>query len=182
MPARPQPTPLSPGSPAPDFTLTDVISGSTVTLSASLATLGRGVVLNFWSVECPWTRYYDDYFVERAAEWRELGVALLLVDSNSSEHPDEMRDMADVLGLSGPILADPASAVADAYGAITTPHLFVVQPDGLIIYQGAVDDRSFRQPEPTVNYLDAAVEALLAGQVPQVSQTPAYGCTIVRGG
>jgi len=177
-----QPTPLAPGAVAPDFSLTDVISGEAVSLSGALAAFGRGVVLNFWSVECPWTRYYDDYFVERAAEWRELGVALLLVDSNSSEHPDEMRDMADVLGLSGPILADPASAVADAYGAITTPHLFVVQPDGLIIYQGAVDDRSFRQPEPTVNYLDAAVEALLAGAYPQVAETPAYGCTIVRAG
>ena len=179
MSAPSQPTPLSPGSAAPDFSLADVISGAAVTLSGSL---GRGVVLNFWSVECPWTRYYDDYFAERAAQWAGWGLSLLLIDSNAGEHPDEMRDMADAFGLPGPILHDVGNAVADAYGAIATPHVFVIQPDGLIIYQGAVDDRSFVRPEPTVNYLDAAVEALLAGAYPQVAETPAYGCTIVRAG
>jgi hypothetical protein len=150
-----------------------------VTLSTSI---GGGVVLSFWSVECPWTRYYDDYFVERAAVWGEQGIALMLVNSNSNESPEEMRDMADAYGMGGPILHDVGNVVADAYGAITTPHIYVIHPEGVIVYQGAIDDRSFRQPEPTFNYLDAAVDALLAGQYPEVVETPAYGCTIVRGG
>jgi peroxiredoxin len=172
-----QPTPLLPGSAAPDFTLTDVVTGVPVTLSA---VIGRGVVLNFWSVECPWTRYYDDYFVERAAVWGKFGVSLIMINSNANESREEMHDMADAYGMGGPILHDIGSVVADAYGAITTPHIFVIHPEGLIIYQGAIDDRSFRQPEPTVNYLDLAVEALLAGESPAIAETPAYGCTIVR--
>lgn len=172
-------TPLTPGSAAPDFSLIDVVSGESVTLAALM---GRGVVLNFWSVECPWTRYYDDYLAERGAVWGENGVSLVLVNSNANEAPEEMRDMADAYEMHGPILHDAGNAVADAYGAITTPHIFVIHPDGLIVYQGAIDDRSFRQPEPTVNYLDAAVEALLAGRYPEIAETPSYGCTIVRGG
>ena len=174
---RETPIPLPPGSDAPDFTLTDVLTGVPVTLSAAI---GRGVVLNFWSVECPWTRYYDDYFVERAAEWGGRGVSLIMVNSNANESIEEMRDMADAYGMGGPILHDPGSVVADAYGAVATPHLFVIHPEGLIVYQGAIDDRSFRQPEPTVNTLDAAVAALLAGETPAIAETPAYGCAIVR--
>jgi peroxiredoxin len=172
-----QPSPLRAGSAAPDFTLIDVLTGQPVTLNA---VPGRGLVLDFWSVECAWTRLYDDYFVERAAAWAAQAVWLLLINSNANESPDEMRDMADAYGIGGPILHDPGSAVADLYGAITTPHLYVINPARAVIYQGAVDDRSFRQPEPTVNYLDAAVAALLAGQQPEVADTPSYGCTIVR--
>ncbi len=88
--------------------------------------------------------------------------------------------MADAYGMGGPILHDPGALVADLYGAIATPHLFVISPAMTVIYQGAVDDRSFRQPEPTTNYLDAAVQALMVGGLPAVAETPAYGCTIVR--
>lgn len=171
--------PVASGVLAPDFTLIDVVSGQPVTLSAIL---GGGVVLDFWSVECPWSRYYDDYLAERGAAWAEQGVTLALIDSNANEPPDVMRDMADAYGLQGPILHDPGSAVADLYGAITTPHIFVVAPTGLVIYQGAIDDRSFRQQAPTINYLDLAVAALLAGETPQVAESQAYGCAIVRSG
>jgi len=70
--------------------------------------------------------------------------------------------------------------VADAYGAQTTPHAFLIGSDGRLLYQGAVDDRSFRQRQATTNYLDAAVSALLAGRSPDPASTPAYGCTLVR--
>jgi peroxiredoxin len=132
-------------------------------------------------VECPWTRHYDDYLIERMAQWRDRGVTLALINSNANESVEEMRDMADAYELTCPVLHDAGNAVADAYGAITTPHIFVVNPSGLIIYQGAIDDRSFIRPEPTVNYLDTAVEALLAGAYPELSATASYGCTIVRG-
>ena len=176
----PSPSPIIPlavGKRAPNFTLTDALSGQPVTLSAIL---GRGVVINFWSVECPWTRYYDDYFIEQAAQWRERGVTLVMVNSNTNETVEQMRDMADAYGMSGPILVDEGGVVANAYGAQTTPHLFVVDSSGIVVYQGAIDDRSFRQPEPTVNYLTAAVTALLAGEAIHPAETPAYGCIIVR--
>ncbi|HEC24197.1 MAG TPA: redoxin domain-containing protein [Chloroflexi bacterium] len=171
-------TPLPPGSPAPDFTLRDVFSGEAVTLGEALSE--GPVVLNFWSGECEWSRNYDDYFNRRAAEWAEKGIRLLHIASNATESPDDIRRRAGELKINAPVLRDEGNAVADAYGALTTPHVFLIAPEGRIVYQGAVDDRSFRQRTPTVNYLDAAVEALLAGRAPDVAASPPYGCTIVR--
>lgn len=170
-------TPLSPGVAAPDFTLTDVLSGQPVTRSAFN---GQGTILDFWSVDCPWSRYYDDFLIERQTVWQEQGVALLLINSNQNETPEQMHDMADAYGIRGPILLDPSCRVADAYGAQTTPHIFIVNGSGLIVYQGAIDDRSFRQQQPLVNYLDQALAALAAGRPLSPALTPAYGCTIVR--
>ncbi len=171
--------PLPAGSIAPDFTLIDVVSGQPVSLSALLRT---GAVLDFWSVECPWSRQYDDYFLERAALWAEQGVTLVMIACNAGETIEQMRDMADAYGITNLILFDEGGRVADAYGAQTTPHIFVLDGTGQVIYQGAVDDRTFRQPQPTVNTLDAAVDALITGQTPAICNTAAYGCTIVRQG
>ncbi len=170
--------PLSPGLEAPDFTLTDVLSGVELTLADFR---GKVVVLNFWSGDCPWTRHYDDYFAERSGRWSEQGIRLLHVDSNATETPGEIEQWAYEMDIAAPILHDASGEVAAAYGAQVTPHVFVVTPEGRLAYQGAVDDRSFRQEEPTVNYLDRAVEAVKAGRPPDPAETPAYGCAIVRG-
>jgi peroxiredoxin len=103
-----------------------------------------------------------------------------MIASNANETIEQLRDMADAYGIANPILRDEDNAVADAFGAQATPHVFVIDATGQIIYQGAVDDRTFRQPEPTINYLDAAIDALSKGQVPSITDTSAYGCTIVR--
>jgi peroxiredoxin len=169
--------PLSPGIPAPDFTLTDILTGNLVQLSGLG---GRGTILDFWSVECPWSRHYDDYFLERQPQWAGEGIELIMIDSNTNESMDEIHDMADAYNMAGPILHDPGAKVADLYGAVTTPHIFVVDSSGLLVYQGAIDDRSFRNPNPAHNYLDDAISALLAGQPLSPSETLAYGCAIVR--
>lgn len=170
-------TPLAPGASAPDFTLTDLLSGDSV----SLADLrGSAVVLNFWSGECAWSRHYDAYFAERAAGWAAQGVRLLHIASNANETPDFSREKAAEYGVRTPLLHDPGSAVADRYGAVTTPHVFVLDETGRVAYEGAVDDRTFRRREATVNHLDAAVAAVGAGQQPDPASVPPYGCTIVR--
>jgi peroxiredoxin len=170
-------TPLQSGSAAPDFTLTDVTTREAVTLSKLR---DQPVILNFWSLECPWSRKFDDYFLMRAAEWAEHGIWLLFIDSNDNEALYDIQDVVEELGITNPVLRDPGNIVADQYGALTTPHVFVIAANGVIVYQGAVDDRSFRQPEATTNFLDAAVEALLKGESPHPSDTAAYGCAIVR--
>jgi hypothetical protein len=70
--------------------------------------------------------------------------------------------------------------VADLYEAQTTPHVFVIDREGILRYRGAVDDVTFRQRTPARFFLDEAVEALLEGHVPALVESPAYGCTIVR--
>jgi peroxiredoxin len=169
-------SPIRAGEAAPNFTLTDVISNQPI----SLSDLRQPVIVNFWSVECPWSRKFDDYFLERFPQWSEQGLWLLFIDSNDNESVYEMQDLAEELGIANPVLRDKGNIVADTYGAITTPHVFVIDANGIIVYQGAVDDRSFRQPDATINYLDQAVSGLLKGEKPAHTDTIAYGCAIVR--
>jgi peroxiredoxin len=164
------------GAMAPDFILEDILSGVAITLSELR---GKTVVVNFWSGKCPWSRQYDDYFAERAEQWETDSIWLLHICSNADEPPAEVEALAHDLDIASPLLYDPGNAVADAYGAQATPHVFVIDPQGRLAYQGAVDDRSF-DAEPTRNYLDAAVEAARINASPDPAETLAYGCALVR--
>ena len=78
------------------------------------------------------------------------------------------------------ILRDQDQRTADAYGAVTTPHVYVIDVEGVLRYAGGLDDVNLRQREPTTNYLKQAVEAAQAGRAPDPSETPPFGCAIVR--
>jgi len=106
-------------------------------------------------------------------------VVLLPVASNRIESPEALAEAAKIRRLP-PVLVDGKDVVADLYEAQTTPHVFVIDRDGILRYRGAVDDVTFRVRKPTRFFLDEAVEALLAGRLPALAETPAYGCTIVR--
>jgi peroxiredoxin len=168
--------PLPPGVPAPDFTLPD-LAGHPIQLSALR---GGIVVVVFWSANCPWAQRYDGYFNRKAAEWAGEGIALLAIDSNADESPESIREAVRERGLTFRVLLDEGNRAADAYGAVTTPHVFIIDRDGIVVYQGAVDDTTFRRREPTISYVDEAVAAMLAGDPLPHAVTPAYGCTIVR--
>jgi peroxiredoxin len=175
-------SPMEPGDLAPDFTLPD-LEGTPHALSSYR---GRVVVVNFWSAECPWAERADTQLKQwlalgsspRTGEWGER-VVLLTVASNVNETPELIAGAARQRGLA-PVLLDSGCLVADAWGAQTTPHVFVVDESGILRYQGAVDDVTFRQREPKRFHLKEAVDALLRGRLPEVASTPAYGCTIVR--
>jgi len=70
--------------------------------------------------------------------------------------------------------------VADLYQAQTTPHVYVIDREGILRYRGAVDDMTFRKRIPTRFFLDEAIESLLEGRSPSLTESPAYGCAIVR--
>ncbi|MCC6904307.1 MAG: redoxin domain-containing protein [Anaerolineae bacterium] len=166
------------GEALPDFALPDVLSGSTASLRDFA---GKIVVLKFWSVECPWCSHHDAYLVEQAPLWAREGIRLVLINSNANETPEQMRAKASEIGLRCvPILHDEGNVVADQYGALTTPHLFIAGPDGRLLYRGAMDDRTFRQRTASVNYLERVLDALKSGQPAPYEAVPPYGCTIVR--
>ena len=160
--------------PAPDFKLTD-LDGETVQLSQLR---GKIVILNFWSCECPHSERTDRQLMAMFVQWRDE-VVLLSVAANRIETPPAMAEAARNRHLPA-VLLDTEHFVADLYEAQTTPQVFVIDRDGILRYSGAVDDVSFRQKRPTRFYLDEAVEALLDGRLPVVTETPAYGCAIVR--
>ena len=162
------------GKPAPTFMLDD-LNG----VSHSLGEWrGRVTILNFWSAECPWTERTDRELLSYLAGWGEA-VYLVPVAANKNEPLALLKGVAAQRGLPL-VLHDTDQRVAELYGAETTPHLFVIDTAGLLRYQGAVDDVTFRQRTPTQAYLRQAVEALLGGRTPNPEITPAYGCTLVR--
>jgi len=162
------------GRPAPDFALRD-LAGRTRRLED-----GRGkiVVLNFWSAECPWTERSDPAVLQAVRESGD-GVWYWPIAANAGEEGAQIEAAAGERGLPV-VLLDPDQSVADEYGAQTTPHVFVVDREGILRYAGAPDDASFRQRDPTRSYLREALSALLAGHLPEVQETPGRGCALVR--
>jgi len=164
---------LASNTPAPDFLLMD-LSGQEHRLSDYR---GKVVVLNFWSAECPWSLRADQLIGMLRVEWGPQ-VVLLPIAPNANESQGMLAAVAQERELPL-VLHDPQREVTDRYAAEMTPHIYVIDREGILRYQGAFDDTSFRNRVPTRNYLKEAVEALLSGKLPEVSAAPAYGCTIV---
>ena len=160
--------------PAPDFTLND-LNGRPYTLSDLR---GKVVILNFWSAECPWARRTDQELMPLMEAWDE-SIILLPVASNANEEPALLKQVAEERGLPL-VLHDKNQRVASLYAAQATPHVFVIDDERIVRYQGAFDDVTFRQKTPTQQYLRDAVEAILAGHQPDPDHTSPYGCAIVR--
>jgi hypothetical protein len=104
---------------------------------------------------------------------------LWAVASVLGESVEGLREGAAQVGLSV-VLLDRDQRVADAYGAAATPHVFVIDTQGVLRYAGAPDDSTFRQPVPEHTFLKDAILALARGHEPPTRQTPARGCAIMR--
>ena len=159
---------------APDFELPD-LDGNLHRLSHYR---GRIVIVNFWSCECPHSERTDKAIMAMFVQWQD-DVAMITIASNRNESPKALREAAESRRLPQ-VLRDADCSVADLFEAQTTPHVFVIDRDGILRYRGAVDDVTFRQRNPSRFFLDEAVESLLAGHSPTLTETPAYGCAIVR--
>jgi peroxiredoxin len=160
--------------PVPDFELPD-LNGKLHRLSDHR---GRIVIVNFWSCECPHSERTDKAILSMFVQWQE-DVTMLSIASNRNESPEALREAAKSRRLPT-VLHDADCSVANLFDAQTTPHVFVIDREGILRYRGPVDDVTFRQRKPTRFFLDEAVESLLAGQFPALTESPAYGCAIVR--
>ena len=139
---------------------------------------GRITAINFWSADCPHVERADASMLSALARWGDE-VVLWMIASNANESDVQLRDASRRLGPL-PVLKDAGAALADRFEAQVTPEVFVVDREGILRYRGAVDDVSFRQRVANRSYFEQAVEALLAGDLPAVSEAPAFGCAIVR--
>ncbi len=167
-------TVIKTGEGAPDFSLADLED----TLHTLSRYQGQIVVLVFWSAECPWSARADKTLNKMRSEWGE-DVAVLVIAANANETRAEMQEAATARGVKI-LLLDAGAKIANIYGAAITPEVFLIDREGVLRYQGAFDDASFRQPEPARNYLWEAVESLLANENPVPGEIPAYGCTIIK--
>jgi peroxiredoxin len=160
--------------PAPDFELPD-LQGRLHRLSDYH---GKIIIINFWSCECPHSERTDKHIMSKFEQWHDE-VVTLSIAANRSENLEALKNAADARHLPT-VLIDADCFVADLYEAQTTPHVYVVDRNGILRYRGSVDDVTFRNRVPSRFFLDEAVESLLEGHLPALTESPAYGCTIVR--
>ncbi len=160
--------------PAPDFSLPDT-EGQVHHLSQYR---DRILIINFWSCECPHSERTDIAIMAKFIQWHDQ-VAMLSIASNRNESAQAVKEVAAMRGLPT-VLLDADCLVANLYEAQATPHVFVIDRESVLRYRGAVDDVTFRKRTPSRFFLDEAVESLLKGRFPVLTESPAYGCTIVR--
>lgn len=160
--------------PVPDFELPD-LNGNLHRLSNLR---GRIVIVNFWSCECPHSERTDKAILAMHVQWQD-DVSMLSIAANRNESAGALKQTAESRRLPE-VLHDADCRVADLFEAQTTPHVFVIDREGILRYRGSVDDVTFRQRKPTRFFLDETVESLIEGRLPALTETPAYGCAIVR--
>jgi peroxiredoxin len=159
---------------APDFELRG-LDGSIHRLSDYR---GRIVVVNFWSMDCPHVTRTDALILAAMKRWGE-DVVLLAIASNANESLSALENASRSRGLPT-VLIDAKQEAADAYAAQVTPEVHVIDREGVVRFHGPADDVSFCQRVATRSYVEDAVDALLAGELPAVTEVPAFGCTIIR--
>ena len=173
------------GKPAPDFKAKNV-KGETVSLSDYK---GKIVVLEWNNFECPFVRkHYGSGNMQKLQEtYTGKGVIWLTVNSAAAGKQGNLPadSAADKVSKEGSkataYLLDSDGAVGKAYGAKTTPHMFVINKDGNLIYDGAIDSINSPKPEDlpkAENYVAKAVDAALEGKPVEASKTQPYGCGV----
>ena len=173
------------GENAADFTLPD-INGEQKSFSEFK---GKFVVLEWLNPDCPFIRkhYESGNMQALQKKYSNEGVIWISIDSSAQGkqgyyNPGEMKEIIKSWGaMPTAVLLDADGKVGHMYGAKTTPHMFVINPDGKLIYQGAIDDIPGVDPNDipqAVNYVDQALHAALKGQEVPVSSTKSYGCSV----
>jgi peroxiredoxin len=173
------------GSTAPDFSLTDA-KGKTRSLSEYK---GKYVVLEWFNPECPFVKkHYGSGNMQRLQqEYTGKGVVWLTIDSNAPGTEGNLTaEEAEKIMTSwkthqSAFLLDPEGKAGRAYGAKNTPNMVVIDPQGKIAYEGAIDSKATPNPADipnSTNYVKAALDESLAGKPVTTSQTRPYGCSV----
>jgi peroxiredoxin len=169
---------VSVASAAPDFTLTDQ-NGKTVSLSDYK---GKIVVLEWINPDCPFVQrhYKAGTMADLATRYGEKGVVWLAINSTNYMGQKDNAKWVETYKLPYPILDDHDGAVGHAYSAKTSPHMYVIDASGNIVYQGAIDDdpRGSKPPAERTQYVAKALDELLAGQPVSVAESKPYGCSV----
>lgn len=173
------------GAPAPDFTLTDA-NGTTHSLSNFK---DKYVVLEWLNHECPFVKkhYNSGNMQELQKRYTDQGIVWLSVISSapgkqghcSPEEAQELKEQKQAHPTA--VLIDETGNVGRLYNAKTTPHMYIVNPDGTLIYQGAIDNIPSANPADISradNYVQLALDAAMSGRPIEQGTTKSYGCSV----
>ncbi len=170
------------GVSAPDFHLTDVVSGKSVSLDTF--TDKQALLVMFISVHCPFVKHVQSQLAQIGKEYAAKGLGIVAISPNDIEkYPDDAPEHQQALardeGFDFPICYDPDQAVAKAYTAACTPDFFLFDSDRALAYRGQLDDSRPSNGKPVTGQdLRHAIELLLAGEEVDPNQRPSIGCNI----
>jgi hypothetical protein len=173
------------GTPAPDFKGTDS-NGTQHTLSQYK---GKYIVLEWANQGCPYDQkhYLSGSIESQQKDWTAKGVIWLSVISSApgeQGHVTPSEENAYLKKMNAAptaALLDPTGTIGRLYEAKTTPHIFIIDPTGKLIYQGALDDKPTTEQEDLKgarNYLNETLTAAMAGKPVPVASTRPYGCSV----
>lgn len=166
--------------PAPPFILKS-FDDKTIRLSDYR---GKTVVLEWLNFECPFVIHHYDKpktMIKLANKYKDKNVVWLAVNSTSHTTPEANKEFAEQQKLPYPILDDRSGRVGHAYGAKTTPHMYIINPSGRIVYEGAIDNSPLGKTpegEELINYVDKALGEMITGKMVSTKETKPYGCTV----
>ncbi|MEY2491333.1 MAG: hypothetical protein QOH24_284 [Verrucomicrobiota bacterium] len=173
------------GSAAPDFNVSDA-TGKTHSLSQYK---GKYVVLEWFNPECPFVKkhYGSGNMQKLQSDYTGKGVVWLSIDSSApgtegNLSPEQAQKvMKDWNTKQTALLLDAEGKVGRSYNARNTPHMFVINPDGKIIYEGAIDSKATPNPNDiasSTNYVKVALDQSMNGKPVSTANTRPYGCSV----
>jgi peroxiredoxin len=164
------------GKPAPEFSVKDV-NGQSRQLSDYK---GKVVVLENYNLDCPYVQnhYKTGSMQALQAEATAKGVVWLVVNSSYKNGERAKDELQKEKMKATDFIYDPSGVIGKHYGFKTTPHMIVINQDGLVAYTGAIDDKPAPEgnPQKAKNYVRAALNEILAGEPVSKPQTKPYGC------
>jgi len=170
-----------PARKAPEFTLTS-FDGKSVSLSDYKDKI---VVLEWFNFECPYSKYHyetKNTMIELANKYKDKNVVWLAINSTSHTTPEANKFFARRYKLPYPILDDTSGDMGRAYGARTTPHMYLINTNGMIVYQGAIDSAPLgKSQNGYINYVDKALAELIEGKEVSMAYVKPYGCSVKYG-
>ena len=175
-------TMLALGTPAPDFRMLDVVSGSTISLDTFAGK--KALLVMFICRHCPFVVHVKNELVRLGKDYEGKAVGIVAVSSNDADsYPDDapasLKEMALELGFRFPFCHDETQQVAKAYSAACTPDFFLFDEQRKLVYRGQLDgSRPGNSVPVTGRDLRAAIDAVLTSRPVEPKQTPSIGCNI----
>jgi peroxiredoxin len=170
------------GSKAPEFDLTDAVSGRRVTLDSMRGE--QALLVMFICRHCPYVVHVKEELARLGSDYVAKSLAIVAISSNDAQNypddaPQELARFAKAEGFNFPLCYDETQDVAKAFTAAYTPDFFLFDKAGRLAYRGQLDDSRPGNGKPvTGKDLRAALDAVLAGRAPSPDQRPSAGCNI----
>ena len=175
-------TMLELGTLAPDFSLPDAVSGKTVSLNDFAEK--KALLVMFICRHCPFVKHVEQELARLGRDYAQKDAAIVAISANdAAEFPDDapesLKEMAEQLGFTFPLLYDESQATAKAYSAACTPDFFLFDRSRKVVYRGQLDDSRPESGIPvTGKDLRAALDAVLNDEAANPDQRASIGCNI----